>query len=283
MAGRELPGTSRFADDDGAADPELADALARHGSGAAPLAAVVSALATARVLVPVLAVENEDAPDVEACAGGSGVPGRERHAVAGVVAVSAPDGRTAMPVFTSVDALAAWHPTARPVPVEGPRAAAAALGEGWELLVLDPGGPVPAVVPRPAVHALAVGDVWEPAVVDGRVTARVRHAVQEAAGGPGVHDVEVTPGARAEVAVVLALPPGLSRDELDAVLEGVAARLAASAVVTAAVDSLEVRLVRAPTAVGGSDAATGRTVSGGADAARGPVRARRWRRAPGRR
>lgn len=283
MAGRELPGTSRFADDDGAADRALADALDRHRRGAAPLTAVVSALSTARVLVPVVAVGHEDVPDGAACDAPEGGSGGLRHAAAGVVALAAPDGRTALPVFSSVDALAAWRPTARPVPVEGPRGAAAALAEGWELLVLDPGGPAPVVVPRAAVHALALGESWEPAVVDGQVTGRVRRAVEEAAAGPGVLDVTVVPGARAEVAVVLGLPTGLSRTELDAVLGDVASRLAASTVVTAAVDSLELRAVGASAVAGDRAPSTGRPVSGDVDAARRPARARRWRRAPGRR
>jgi len=44
---------------------------------------------------------------------------------------------------------------------------------------------------------------------------------------------------------VLALPPGLTRAAVDAVLADVSARLAADAEVTAAVDSFELRLVSA--------------------------------------
>ena len=44
-----------------------------------------------------------------------------------------------MPAFTSAEALAAWHPDARPVAVYAARAALSAVAEGAELLVLDPG------------------------------------------------------------------------------------------------------------------------------------------------
>ena len=72
-----------------------------------------------------------------------------------LVTLKAPDGRTAMPVFTSAAALTAWHPEARPVAVYAARAALSAVAEGAELLVLDPGSEFTFVVRRPAVWALA--------------------------------------------------------------------------------------------------------------------------------
>jgi len=234
VAGRELPPTSAFAADDGAADPVLAAVLDRFARGASTLAEVVAALVGARVLVPVLAVQGED---------GAGEGVGDRHATTGVVAVSAPDGRTALPVFTSVAALSAWHPRARPVPADGPRAAAAVIQEGWDLLVLDPAGPVTVVVPRPAVRALATGAVWLPAVVAGTVRADVRDAVVRAtAGAHAVLAVDAVPGARAEVAVLVSVRPGLTRTALDAVLAEVGARLAADPEVASAVDTLELRV-----------------------------------------
>ena len=51
------------------------------------------------------------------------------------------DGRRALPAFTSVAALAAWDPAARPVPVPAHRAAQGAVQEGCAFLVVDPAGP----------------------------------------------------------------------------------------------------------------------------------------------
>lgn len=239
--GRALPPSSPFAGDDGSADPALAEVLRGYATGVAPLADVVAALAPTRVLVPVLA-------EVEA----AGVVVHDGHehtvdkeASAGIVALRTPDGRTAMPVFTSVAALRAWHPDARPVPSDAPRAALSAVGEGWEVLVVDPGGPVTAVLPRPAVWALARGQVWRPAVVEGSVDDDVVTAVRAAVAGIGaVRSAHAAPGRRAEVAVVLGLAPGLDRAALDAVLGQVNARLAADDVVAARVDSLELRLTQ---------------------------------------
>jgi len=320
VTGRELPPTSAFAGDDGSADPRVAAALAALGDGTGTLAGVVEALAGTRVLVPVLA-ELEEAGTVEV---GGHAHTVDKEASAGIVALQAPDGRTALPVFSSVATMAAWRREARPVPTDVVRAALSVVSEGWELVVLDPGGPVTALLPRPAVWALAQQQAWRPAVlpggdadaagdggagdggadaagaagaaadrrvVDPEVRAAIRAAVLGAlpagpaphaaarrpdasdaadasgrAGGSGgrswfrrrraepaaasgpapaagpVVDVDAVPGARAEVAVVLTLVPGLDRPTLDGMLRRVGEALAADETVTQRVDSLEVRL-----------------------------------------
>ncbi|WP_298459798.1 SseB family protein [uncultured Cellulomonas sp.] len=244
MAGRALPPSSPFAGDDGTADPALVDALRRYAAGTGGLGDVVQALAPTRVLVPMLA--QLEVADVVVHEGHEHTVDKE--ASAGIVAVRTPDGRTAMPVFSCVAALNAWHPDARPVPSDVPRAALSAVGEGWEVVVLDPAGPVTAVLPRPAVWALARGERWHPAVVDGVVDREVAAAVADAVHGvPAVVEARAEAGRRAEVAVVLALAPGLDRVRLDAVLGEVNARLAADTVVAARVDALELRLTQAPT------------------------------------
>ncbi|MEN1976787.1 SseB family protein [Cellulomonas sp. P4] len=270
MTGRELPPTSPFAGDDGSADPAVAAALADLGAGGT-VAGVVAALAGTRVLVPVLA-ELDSAGTVEV---GGHAHTVEKEASAGIVALRAPDGRTALPVFSSVATMTAWRADARPVPTEVARAALSAVQEGWELLVLDPGGPVTALLPRPAVWALAQQQPWRPAVtgtgagaaVDPEVAAAVRGAVLAAVGpssggepGPGprgrwfrraapaghpgvpVRDVAALPGGRAEVAVELTLVPGLDRVAVDAVVRRVGEALGADETVTQRVDSVEVRL-----------------------------------------
>ncbi|MDO8107447.1 SseB family protein [Isoptericola sp. b441] len=223
---------SAFAADDGSAAPAVAAVLAEHAAGRADTADVVAALRGTRVLVPVVAHERDAADD--------------RHVDTAVVAVQAPDGRTAMPVFTSVAALSAWNPAVRPMPAELERAAISALAEGWPLLVIDPGGPVTVPVPRPAVQAIAAGLAWHPAVRDGEVRSDVSVAVQRAlATVADVRSVEVEPGRTSEVAVVVGLPHGLDRGGLEAVLARIDAALAADPVV-AQIDTLELR----PVAVG---------------------------------
>ncbi|MBO3096214.1 SseB family protein [Cellulomonas dongxiuzhuiae] len=239
MTGRELPPSSPFAGDDGSPDPGLTAVLARHAVGDAALADVVAALAPTRVLVPVLA-ELEAAGVVEHDGHAHTV---DKEASAGIVALRTPDGRTALPVFSGVAAMARWRPDARPVPTPVPRAALSAVAEGWEVLVLDPAGPVTVALPRTAVYALAQGLAWRPAVLDGRVDDEVRAAVGAALAHVRlVVAADAVPGTRAEVAVRLALPAGLDRAGLDRVLAEVNDALAHDPVVAARVDSLELRV-----------------------------------------
>lgn len=239
-AGRDLR-SNPFAGDDGSCDPALAGALARFapGGATADLEAVVGALSAARVLVPILA---------ELDVSGRGDHGQEvdKEASAGVVALEAPDGRKALPVFSSVETMARWRAEARPVPSFATRAALSAVQEGWALLVLDPGGPTTVLIPRPAVWALAQGREWEPAVRDGVVDDAVRQAVRDAA-LPAQHVVraDAEPGRTAEVAVALGIDGGLDRAGLDQVLAWVNRSLAASSVISERVDSLELRIGRA--------------------------------------
>jgi hypothetical protein len=199
---------------------------------------VVDALAGARVLVPVLA-ELEAADVVEHDGHEHTV---DKEASAGVVALRAPDGRTALPVFSSVGSMTRWRPDARPVPADAERAALSAVQEGWELVVVDPGGPAPALLPRPAVWALAQQRPWRPAVVDGVVDPEVAVVAERVRAVAGVADARLEPGRRAEVAVVVLLPPGLDRAGLDDVLARVNAALAADEVVAERVDSVELRV-----------------------------------------
>lgn len=236
MRARQLPPPSPFGADDGSADPRLVAALVRLEVDG-DLEPVVAVLARTRVLVAVLPHSQDGA-----------APGDEvgcHDATVGVVAVAGPDGRTALPVFSGVQALAAWRADARPVPATATRAAASALVEGWPVMVLDPGGPVRAVLGRPAVQALAAGEPWHPAVRAGAVDAEVAEAVRGALRGVvGVVGARAEPGDRSEIAVRLAVVDGLDRPALDRVVARADAALAGDPVVAARVDSIELRVVR---------------------------------------
>ena len=109
-----------FAGDDGSADPALAGVLDAAAEGGASVADVVRALAAARVLVPVSAAIGDGNPLPDHVRGDLG-------AEAAVAIVAGPDGRHALPVFTSTDTMARWDPAARPIPVESSRAALSAV------------------------------------------------------------------------------------------------------------------------------------------------------------
>ena len=110
-----------FPDDDGTIDPRLSEALGDD-------AAVFDIIGEVRVFVPIVAVVGERATD-----------GTDKSADMAAVFMTGADGRTALLTFSSVGALEAWNPAARPVPVWGREAAQAALDEGASALLLDLG------------------------------------------------------------------------------------------------------------------------------------------------
>ena len=260
-AGRSLSGEDarihNFEDDDGAADAGYLAALADLASGAGDEAAVVASLASARVFVPILASLAEEGDAVAGAHGGE-VHG-DKQADMALVTLKAPDGRTALPVFTSAEALAAWHAAARPVAVYAARAALSAVAEGAELLVLDPGSATTFVVRRPAVWALARQHAWLPSYSDPVVAEAVGAA---AAGVPALRRVEIHPGggvasaqaggrqlpgggAGPELRVVLYLEDGLDPAAVQSIVAGLNDAWARNDTFAERVDSIEIKLQRA--------------------------------------
>jgi SseB protein N-terminal domain len=234
-AGRTLT-PQPFAGDDGRADPRLAAALADGDEEA-----LASALAKARVLVPVVAVLADEGGDRPAPAGPTRLPA-DKNADMAVATLVGPGGRKALPVFSSLDTLAAWDDAARPVPAEGPRAALSAVGDGCDALVVDPAGPRPRLVRRPLVWALAQGRRWVPPARDRDVVAAVDAAAD---GVPGIHGARCQAGERGDLAVLLAVRPGLDADGLSAVVGVFRDRLAASELLAERVEGLEIHVLPA--------------------------------------
>ena len=112
-------------------------------------------------------------------------------------------------------------------------------------MVLNPGMET-VLIPRPAVWALGRGAHWRPAVVEGQVDDEIRSAVATAVSlDETLRDVDVAPGRGAEVAIVLRLIPGLTRPEVDAVIQRVQRELSYSEIIAQRLDSLELRLAGA--------------------------------------
>jgi len=140
-----------FAGDDGAVAPEVAAALAAYDAkpGSRDRAsAVLAALRTSRLLVPVLAVADEVEYDDQGLA-------REKTSDMAAVLMRGRDGRTALLAFTASDSLRSWNAEARPVPVAAGQAALAAVQEGAAALLVDVAGPVKFVVQGEDLAALA--------------------------------------------------------------------------------------------------------------------------------
>ncbi|NMA78035.1 MAG: SseB family protein [Actinomycetales bacterium] len=229
---------SPFPGDDGSVPAELAAALQAHRDGQDPdREHLVAALSSSRVLVPIMAVATETGTTAHGLTGDNG-------ADMAMVSITAPDGTTVLPLFTSVTALSAWRHDARPVPVVAPQAAQAAVQEGCTALLLDPataheeGGPI--LLPRSVLWALAQGRAWVPPHRDPEVAAVLDRVA--AASPSAVTGLVARAGQRAEVDLHLQLRPGLTAPAVREVVDAVTARLGAEEVVAERISSMRLVL-----------------------------------------
>lgn len=125
-------------------------ALAAYAAGQASEHAVLAALDSARLMVPVVALlAAEDAP------GPDGLR-REKSSEMALPTVIGSDGRAALPAFTSAASLARWRPEARPVPVPAAQVWQSGAKDA-SAVVIDIAGPVPFAVDGARLAALAQG------------------------------------------------------------------------------------------------------------------------------
>ena len=228
-AGRDLS-PSGFEDDTGAADPALLAALAWPGDDAALMAAVE----VARFVVPVVAEPTE--VDI------SGDHAVEKQVDMAAVTLVAPDGQRALPVFSGIEALAAWDPSARPVPVTPARAGQAAVSEGCEVIVVDVAGPATRVLRPSMVWALAQQRPWVPPHTDPFVERSVAAALRPEEDVTASAVEEGNPRGEGILGVVLDLRPGLAPEQVRAVATRVGERLAADGELRARIDGLAFRI-----------------------------------------
>ena len=229
MTGRRL-GPTGFEDDDGAANPQLLAVLAAAESATPDQEAALMALvAHARWLVPVVARPTDPATDTVETA---------------VVKLTRPDGQRALPIFTSIDSLAAWDADARPVPVTADRAAQAAVSEGCDVLVADVGSPHTTVLRPSMVWALAQRREWLPAYRDPFVVQAVARALRAEHDEVGIAGHALEPGlaGTGALVVVLGLRPGLGPERVEALARRVGERLATDGELRARVDDLVFRV-----------------------------------------
>lgn len=251
--GRDLSGEGNplhnFDNDDGLIDAGLKAALDGLVAGTGSEQQVHAALAGARIYIAVVA---------QLAAGGLGEHGfaEDKEADMALVTLSAPDGRKALPVFSSVQNLQAWHAEARPVAVYAPRAALSAVSEDAQMLVLDPGADFTFVLRRPGLWALARQRAWIPSYFSedlaAMVGAEARNeeslaAIHLAPGrGVGSRTAQGTSvpggGAGPELRLEFTFRPGTDEARARECVSRIHTRLAANQAFAENVDSLEVAL-----------------------------------------
>jgi len=158
--------------DRGEPDPQVAAALSAFATGQGSEHAALTALADARLLVPVVAVlAGAEAEAETAAAGGAASPDgpaqgdaarpgrplrREKVSEIALPILIGRDGRRAVLAFTGLRSLTGWRPDARPVPVTARQVWQAGVQEAGAV-VIDVAGPVPFAVDGARLAALADG------------------------------------------------------------------------------------------------------------------------------
>jgi len=191
VSGHLNPGGQQFRDDHGTADPRVSAALTAYQSGRGSEQAALTALAAARLLVPVVAVLADGST-----AGQDRSAGGDKNSEMMLPTLIGRDGRPAVLAFTGLDALARWRPDARPVPAEADRVWRAAVADDCAV-VIDVAGPVPLAVEGARLAALAAGQPVPPAYADPDVRADVEAVI---AGEPAIVGFSLAPGRAAPAA-----------------------------------------------------------------------------------
>ena len=231
-----------FSNDDGSADPALIAALAEFRANPADPRGVFSAFAASRLLIPLLADLGES---------GEGAHGQtvDKSADLSIVTVQTPDGQTGLPVFSSVDSMARWNKTARPVPSDAIRVALAAASEGNTRIVLDPGSETEFVFRRPAIKAMALQQEWVPSFLNQDVGQAFAEPLDESE--PSVLAIYLEAGdptsrlEGAELQITLKLIAGLNQEDVQSLIGRLSDAWAASELIAESVDSMQLRLIAA--------------------------------------
>jgi hypothetical protein len=222
------PGGQQFRGDDGAADPGVAAALAAYLEGQGSEHAALTALSSARLLVPVIAVPADSpAPSADkhsADKHSADKNSADKNSEMVLPTLIGRDGRPAVLAFTCLDALARWRPQARPVPAEADRVWQAAVADGCAV-VIDVAGPVPLAVEGARLTALAAGRPVPLPHLDPDVRTLIQSAL---AGEPAVAGFSLAPGGAdgTDLAITLRLAVTDWRPVVSRAADSLAARLA---------------------------------------------------------
>lgn len=139
--------------DMGEVPPALGAVLASYAEGRSRYVDLLEVLATSRLIVPVLEVPADG--EVNDQASGDTCGNHDRALAAALIRRG--DGMVGLVAFTSIAALQAWRPDARPMPMPTQEAAQAAVHEQAQALVIDVAGPTRVVVQGEDLLGLAAG------------------------------------------------------------------------------------------------------------------------------
>lgn len=286
MYGKTVP-DSGFSGDDGSADREVTQALAMYQAGRLSKSELVEVLTNRRLLVPVVATVLAEGLPVAAGVEGDPAAGRgdresmtrrvedrsiavprggepsaprvgaeshggrglrsEKAAEVMLITIKGSDGRTALPAFTSLDALSSWKVRARPVPASTQRVCAGALSEGTDLVVIDPAGPATVELSGAVLWALAEGRPLLPLAEDPAVIGAIRDASEDMTGAFSATFLQPGTDQSTELVIKLVARAGADAVELRDAATQMASRLAADPIMRSRVDGgVQIAVVDAP-------------------------------------
>ena len=233
-----------FAGDDGGVQPQMASALALTDA-AERQEALVAALATGRVFVPVQAHAHAGYEDGSVASHvPSPNPNEEALEEASELTVPAPGGLRAMPVFSSAAALAEFDAQARPLPVLGRNAAAQALLHTG-LLAVDPAPEKFSLAGdffgRSAVVAIASGEAWLAPWIDPQILMRLRSALT---GCEAAQKVTVSAGSHGVVRIAIIISEFVGQEGAREAVTRIAWALAHDSYLKSHLDLVEILPVR---------------------------------------
>ena len=214
--GREFS-ANQFADDDGSTPATIASALSSEKFS---LAILHESLLQSRLLVPLVAQLGESEV---------GIHGQQvdKSADLSIVAVATPDGQSAIPAFTSVSHMQKWKSDARPVPIESSRVALAAIAEGHNRVVLNPGTDSIGLR-RPFLAALAQQKSWVPPHESSMVQEMVQSATSHFSQIVSFSFIDGDPQGslrKPELTIQLGIRAGLNSSELSELLQNFSQQL----------------------------------------------------------
>lgn len=227
-----------FSGDDGKAPAQLVEAIAEFRSGKVGAEKVVDQLRVSRLLVPLLANLGES----ELGAHGQKV---DKSAELSIVTVKSPDDQDALVVFSSVESMARWNPSSRPVPTDAIRVCLAAASQMSTRVVLDPGSDTEFVIRRPAIAKIAQSLPWLPPERNTDIHAVIQESVAGEDLVKGFDLATADPESRlkgAELEVTIRLIAGAEPSLVRLLIERVSSKWSKSEAFAASVDSVAIKL-----------------------------------------
>ena len=208
-----------FAGDDGAADPGLAAALARHAADPSSDSEreLLAVLVGARLMVPIVAILGEVETDADGLR-------HDKSSDMAVPTIDSPDGRKGLPAFTSLEAMARWRADARPAPVPAHQAVQAAWSEQADALLIDLAGPAFYELSGAAMRAVAERRAMVDPLRDPAVAEAVRGLLAQ---HPVVLRAHLLPSTETDALLALVPDPAADSASLGPAVQRLAAALGA--------------------------------------------------------